>query len=176
MNQKDVFREQLSRSRDQALTWLNNMYYDRLRAAALSYTGNQHDAEDLCQDTFVVAVQYAHKFRGDSSVYTWLYGILLKLISRMRRKKAAGDSAKQVGKFTQSRPQDPAVTVEQDETMTRVRQTVDSLPGDMKQLVLMRYQEGFSGREMATVLSMSHARVRSRLSEARALLRERLIP
>ncbi len=175
MNQNELFREHLSKSRDDALTWLNNMFYDRLHAAALSYTGNRHDAEDLCQDTFVVAVQYAHKFRGDSAVYTWLYGILLKLISRMRRKKADGLSAKTTDEFIQNRTQDPAVVAEQNETVIQVRKTVESLPEDMKQLVLMRYQEGFSGQEMASLLSMSHGRVRSRLSEARALLRERLI-
>ena len=69
-------------------------YFARIHRAALVLSGNPWDADDLAQETFLVLSAQADRFRGASGVYTWLYGILLNLDRRERRRlrwHSAGD-------------------------------------------------------------------------------------
>src|SRR5262249_2604037 len=63
-----------------------DQYFARIHRAALVLTGNPWDADDLAQETFLVLAGQLDKFRGQSGVYTWLYGILLNLDRRERRR------------------------------------------------------------------------------------------
>src|SRR5438045_6213343 len=60
---------------------------DRLLRSACLLCGDETEAQDLVQETLVQALKSAHRFRGDSAVYTWLHGILLNLCRRHRRKQ-----------------------------------------------------------------------------------------
>ena len=53
-------------------------------------TGNPWDADDLVQETFLVLVRQGGTFAGRSRLYTWLYGILLNLERRDRRRSSIG--------------------------------------------------------------------------------------
>jgi len=48
----------------------------RLLRSATLLCGNEANAQDLVQDTFVQAIQSVHRFRGQASLYTWLHSIL----------------------------------------------------------------------------------------------------
>src|SRR5687768_4140540 len=54
-------------------------YFPRIHRAALVLTGSPWDADDLAQETFLVLARQAAAFAGRSSLYTWLYGVLLNL-------------------------------------------------------------------------------------------------
>src|SRR5256885_9076540 len=58
---------------------LISAFAQRLLRSAYLLCGNPADAEDLVQDTFLQAMRSADRFRGDSSPYTWLHGILLNI-------------------------------------------------------------------------------------------------
>src|SRR5262245_22144630 len=60
---------------------------DRLLRSALLLCGNETEAEDLVQETFLRALESARQFRGDSTVHTWLHGILLNLRHRRIREQ-----------------------------------------------------------------------------------------
>ena len=60
---------------------------DRLLRSACLLCGDATEAQDLVQETFVQALKSAHRFRGDSAVYTWLHGILLNVCRRHLRKQ-----------------------------------------------------------------------------------------
>jgi len=62
-------------------------YFARVHRAALALTGNPWDADDLVQETFLIlARRGSNVFEGRSTVYTFLYGILLNLERRNRRR------------------------------------------------------------------------------------------
>jgi len=61
-------------------------YFARIHRAALILTGNPWDADDLAQETFLELARLAHRYEGRSSLYTWIYGILLNLERRQRRR------------------------------------------------------------------------------------------
>src|SRR3954452_6734068 len=61
-------------------------HFARIHRAALVLSGNPWDADDLAQETFLILARQAGAFEGRSNVYTWLYGILLNLDRRQRRR------------------------------------------------------------------------------------------
>src|SRR5438270_11045213 len=60
--------------------------FGRIHRAALVLSGNPWDADDLAQETFLILTRQSNRFEGRSSVYTWLYGVLLNLDRRQRRR------------------------------------------------------------------------------------------
>lgn len=67
------------------ISWVE-AYSDKLYSWALYKTKNKETAEDLVQDTFVIAFQSFNKFEGKSDPKTWLYGILNHKITDHFRK------------------------------------------------------------------------------------------
>src|SRR5271154_6094849 len=59
----------------------------RLLRSAYLLCGDKTEAQDLAQETLLQAYKSARRFRGDSAVYTWLYGILRNLCYRHLRKQ-----------------------------------------------------------------------------------------
>src|SRR4029077_11569604 len=64
----------------------SRQHFARIHRAALVLTGNPWDADDLAQETFLILARGADRFAGRSTIYTWLYGILLNLERRERRR------------------------------------------------------------------------------------------
>lgn len=61
-------------------------HFARIHRAALVLCGNPWDADDLAQETFLALSKQPEGFQGRSSIYTWLYGVLLNLERRERRR------------------------------------------------------------------------------------------
>ena len=68
-----------------AVQELVNSYGDRLLRSAFALCGNEAEAQDIVQDTFIQAIQSVHRFRGRSAIYTWLYAILVNLTRHYHR-------------------------------------------------------------------------------------------
>src|SRR5262245_54650668 len=66
---------------------VSEQYFQRIHRAALMLTGNPWDADDLAQETFLVLAREHCRFQGRSTLYTWLYGILVNLERRHRRRR-----------------------------------------------------------------------------------------
>ena len=62
-------------------------YFARIHRAALVLTGNPWDADDLAQETFLELSRLSDRYQGRSALYTWIYGILLNLERRHRRRR-----------------------------------------------------------------------------------------
>ena len=64
--------------------WIRE-HYPRIHRAAWLMTGDAWEAEDLAQETFIVALDRWDSFRGQSARETWLYGILIRVSQRRNR-------------------------------------------------------------------------------------------
>jgi len=63
-------------------------YQERIYATIYHMTGNHEDAIDLAQETFIKGYQALKTFKGDSSIYTWIYRIAVnKTINHLKQKK-----------------------------------------------------------------------------------------
>lgn len=130
----------------------------------LRVVGNRQDAEELAQETFVRACGAAVRFRGDSKVSTWLFGIARRVLLEAaraglfeRRPELADRAAPPAG--------DP------DERLDLERALASLGVGDREALVMIDVL-GFEPIEVAAMVGVTPEAFRVRLHRARARLRE----
>ena len=153
-------------------------YYARIHRAALVLTGNPWDADDLVQETFLVMSRESDRFEGRSSTYTWLYGIMLNLERRERRRRGTRQSKLRVIWDNDGQRER---TVPAAETPLEVRQWkcslwsyVAQLPDGQRQALVLRFSEHLSYEEIAEALECPLGTVKSRIFNGLAALRELL--
>lgn len=143
------------------------------------------DAEDVVQETFLRAYHGLGKFRGESSLKTWLYAIALNrararmgALGRLRAMFVPGRSHEDDPFASLDDAADPAASPEENavlkERRVRLRAAIRALPEEFRAAVLLRDLEGLSYEEVAEVLGVPIGTVRSRLARGRALLKEKL--
>ena len=143
------------------------------------------DAEDVVQETFLRAWHSLARFRGESSLKTWLYAIALNrararhgTLSRFRAVFTPGRTREDDAFASLDEAADPALSPEENAVLTerrrRLREAVRALPDEFRTTVVLRDLEGLSYEEVAEVLGIPIGTVRSRLARGRALLKEKL--
>ncbi|HWO41599.1 MAG TPA: RNA polymerase sigma factor [Candidatus Eisenbacteria bacterium] len=157
---------------------------DALYGFAMSLTRNPTDAEDLVQEACLRAIKgLAHNgIRSNPKV--WLFTILRNVWINEWRRRASGpefiflEKARAEGgplheclSDERERPED---WLERNMASGRLRSALSGLPAAFREVVVLRYFEGFSYREIATILGCPAGTVMSRLNRARAELRSML--
>jgi RNA polymerase sigma-70 factor (ECF subfamily) len=154
---------------------LVRLYGDRLLRSAYLLCGNETDAKDLVQETFIQAVRCSRQFRATSSVFTWLYGILLNVVrhyirGRNRKKKL----------FTQRLLLDkiPAApepgTVDSRWASAVLTYAIHQLPSRHREVIVLRFLEGMRLEEVAGQLGVTLGTAKSRIHYALRRLRKKL--
>jgi len=153
------------------------------RIFALTYgmLGREEDARDATQETFLAAFRNLRGFRGEAKVSSWLHRIAVnKCITRQRRAKVRNEAAlddeqeKDAAKFSAPLNYSPALSVESKQTTRAVRLAVNSLPLELRQVVVMKEFEELTFREIADALDLPLSTVKSRLYTALQQLQMRL--
>lgn len=151
-------------------------YEPRIRRAAYLLTGSADDAEALTEEVFVAAFSALGRFKGKSSVYTWLYGILLHrfrkaLTARKRKLKFLNEAA--LAKENKVAPS-ASELLEKKELSKCLLEAVSSLPEKERVVLVSFYLEDLSYKEMARMLKCPIGTIKSRLFYAKARVREKL--
>ena len=126
-------------------------------------------AEDAVQDTFVKAWQAHDHFRGEASEKSWLMRIAVNTCRDLRRGKWFRHVDRQVRMEDLPEPAKPFQW--EDDTVTRA---ILALPDGLRQVVTLRYYQGFTVQEAADILKLSRRTVHYRLEKAERLLKESL--
>jgi RNA polymerase sigma-70 factor (ECF subfamily) len=156
----------------------SEQYFARIHRAALVLTGNPWDADDLAQETFLEFARLSHRFEGRSSLYTWIYGILLNLERRHRRRNSLWRR-----KLRVLWDNEPATerTVPAAETRIEVTEwkrslwaEVAKLPDGQRHALVLRFSEHLAYEEIAEILECPLGTVKSRIHHGLATLREHL--
>jgi RNA polymerase sigma-70 factor (ECF subfamily) len=178
--------EQLRREDAGAAEALVNAYGDRVYRLAIRITGNGSDAEEVVQDALWTVVRKIDTFRGDSAFGSWLYRIVAnaayqKVRGQRRRTEISLDDVlppfREDGKHAAAivdwspRVDDPS---RQTDLRIVLTAAMDALPEDSRTAVVLRDIEGFSTAEVAEMLGLSVANVKTRVHRARLFLRQRL--
>ena len=156
----------------------------RVYLLAFDLTGNHHDAEDLAQQTFLKALQGLGRFRGESSVVTWLRRIAVNThIDRMRRRDTSARTSIPVGDIdgdpVASLPalragDDPEQTTAAATIQRHIRQALASLSPQERTVFVLRHYHQLKLREIAAVLDVTAGTVKSSLFRAVRRLRDEL--
>ena len=153
------------------------------RIFALTYgmLGREEDARDATQETFLAAFRNLRGFRGEAKVSSWLHRIAVnQCISRQRRAKVRSESALDDeqdyddGSFATPLSESPVRVVEGRQETLAVRRAINSLPLELRQIVVMKEFEELTFREIADALDLPLSTVKSRLYTALKQLQMRL--
>ncbi len=145
----------------------------------LRMCGDEDAARDVLQNTLLAAFQNLRGYRGDAALSTWLYQIARSFCIKQRRRHE-GEPA--VHESTESRAARdvPLAASGQDERAharqmaSLIQAAMSSLPGDAREVLVLRDVEGLSAEEAAKVLDVSVPALKSRLHRARLALSSQL--
>ena len=152
------------------------------RIFALTYgmLGREEDARDATQETFLAAFRNLRTFRGEAKVSSWLHRIAVnQCISRQRRARVRNESAlvddeQTANTFAAPLALSPVAVTEQSQRTAAVRRALNSLPVDLRQVVVMKEFEELTFREIAAALDLPLSTVKSRLYTGLKQLQMRL--
>ncbi len=164
-----------------AYRFLVQRYEGKIYNLALRLLRQPEDAEDVLQETFLSAYRALPNFKGDSQFGTWLYRIATNFaLMKLRGKKPVFISLDEPRDDDQAPMEltdftaDPLADVLDEELRSKMEEAIGRLPDDMRTVFLLRDIEGLSNSEVAEILDLSVAAVKSRLHRTRLLLRKDL--
>ena len=161
---------------DEAFHELVDRHAGGLYSLAYYLVGNESDAEDVVQETFLGAFKQAGAFEGRSSVETWLRSILMRQAARHHRK-----SYRRREKKTIAFCEDDGNALRGGAEISRAEASnvrmdlmagLNKLTEEHREVIVLREIEGLSYREIADILEVPRGTVESRLYRARRQLRE----
>jgi len=157
------------RSNDQAAFHeLVDQFSQPLFRVAYSMVGNAADAEDVVQETFTAAFAGIGRFRGESSLKTWLMQILVRQSARVQRSRGRRLT---IGIENAQQPvHDPAAAAE---SRMDVIEMLQKLSPEHREVIVLRELQSMSYEEMSEALKIPKGTVESRLHRARQELREK---
>lgn len=155
---------------------LYRRYLDRVYGYAFYQLRDHHDAEDATERTFLAALHALPAFRHEGATFrAWLFRIAHNTIVNARRSRFRRRTEPLPEGLERIAPNaDPAgLVLEADETR-RVLRAVAELPDDRRQVVLLRFVDGLSSREIGQVMDRSEGAARVLLHRALRDLAARL--
>ena len=146
---------------------------------ALAITRDVQASEDIAQEAFIKAWQQLTQLNNSASFLPWLRQITRNLARDWLRANHNRPLSGEAAEIAISMAADPApdgadamVRVEEELVAEEI---ISALPEDSRETLLLFYREGQSSQQVATLLGLSDAAVRKRLSRARASVREEML-
>jgi RNA polymerase sigma-70 factor (ECF subfamily) len=149
---------------------------ERLFRSAFLLCGHEADAKDLVQETFLQAARGVGRFRGQSSVYTWLHGILVNLARHYHRdRKRLVLEPEPIESEVPAQPELEVSQADARTASTAIGEALNRLSEPHRVVLVLRYYENLRIGEIAAALGVSQGTVKSRLHYATAEM-QRLLP
>lgn len=156
------------------------MVYD----VALRLTGNAEEAEGVMQETFLKVLEALPTFRGDSQLGTWIYRIATNFaLMQLRRRKVPTYSLDEynlnetpdLASFNRAIGDNPEAMVLNAELRQVMENAIEALPPKYKTAFVLKDLEGLSLQQIADMLNLNVATVKTHIHRARLFLRDRLV-
>ena len=147
-----------------AVQQLLDAYGDRLLRSAFHLCGNETEAQDLVQETFLQAIRSVHRFQGRSSIYTWLHGILLNLSRQERRcqKRIVYDDELVDREVADENPGQ----LDAQTASSALQSALQKLSSAHREVIVLRFYENMKIHEIAAHQGIYKGTVKSRLHYA----------
>ena len=156
-------------------------YQDRIYRLIQRLVSGSDVVDDLAQEVFIRAYRSLGDFKGESSLYTWLYKIALNLCRnhyRTRGRRPAHEELDEADGATglEAAGGTPEEEIFRKEFWDRLKSGLEELPEEQREAVVFCDLEGMSYEEMATVIGVPIGTVRSRIFRGRRALQAWLAP
>ena len=189
MDERQIDQELVERAQQgdtKAFEMLVVKYNRRLGRLLSRFIKDEHEVNDVVQESFVKAYRALPNFRGDSAFYTWLYRISINtaknfLANNNKRPIMASEITNGDGEVMDVVEQVADNLTPEAELMNKqILQTVESavakLPEDLRRAITLREMDGLSYEEIAEVMQCPIGTVRSRIFRAREVIAADLRP
>lgn len=145
-------------------------HVDRVHGLCLRMTGNASEAEDCTQEAFVQAWRQLSKFRGDSSLATWLHRIAVNaVLGRMRKSRREQDRIQAVSDVYPATP-----TIGDSGGLRDLEYAMDALPSGARHVFVLHAVYGYSHEETGAMLGIASGTSKAQLHRAKRLLAQQL--
>ena len=169
-----------------AFEMLFTKYQRRVSRLVSRFVRSDAEVEDIVQESFIKAYRALGSFRGDSAFYTWLYRIAVNtaknyLVAASKRpisltqfeKNDDDDFEEDHFMSDASTPESELITKQIAET---VNKTMNELPADLREAIMLREIEGMSYEDIADSMGCPIGTVRSRIFRAREAISQKIKP
>ena len=160
-----------SRGDHDAFALLVDRYGQMVLSIAFASTHSRAEAEDLAQETFLVAWRSLPRFRGDAAFSTWLYGLARSRCADHARRAAARP---RLVRHPSSAVEPAAPGSSGRSTARAILRVAAALPLTQRQAVLMRDIQGLAYEEIAALQGVPVGTVRSRIASARSRIADQV--
>jgi RNA polymerase sigma-70 factor (ECF subfamily) len=137
----------------------------------MAMLGNQAEAEEAVQETFLAAHRAIPQFRGESRVLAWLVSIARRICVRRLESRARQRARALELVHDADHPSTPVELAERKHRARSLRDALAKLKPSEREILLMRYQAELSFREVAEACGLDEPAARKRTSRALARLR-----
>lgn len=170
---------------ESAFVEIMNHYHEKILTVTRSLLRNHADAEEITQDTFIRAHRGLARFRGDSSLATWLHRVAVNLARNrywyfFRRRRHAtlsldcplgDDGVSTFSDLVAAEEPDPARSAAADEFSGLIQACMQKLPPRHREILTLRNVLHQSYEEIAQSLGITVGTVKSRIARARENIR-----
>ena len=171
----DAVIERMRRGEVALFEVIMRRYNQRLYRAARAIVGDDSEAEDVLQDTYVRAYAHLDQFAGRASLATWLTKIAVnEALARARRRGRFVDMEGTVTDLA-SPGRGPEQATADGELRTALERAIEALSDPLRVVFMLRDVEGLSTAETAACLDIPEETVKTRLHRARGVLRRSLL-
>lgn len=135
-------------------------------------SGERDEIDELVQDTFVRAFNSLDSFRADSTLRTWLFTILRRLMLDRKRSEKRKRNQVELDEGHAVQAYDALDTLVADETAVRVRRAIERLSPLQKEVFVLRVTEGMAYGEIATMVGSTEGACRVHYHNAMRSVKE----
>lgn len=162
-----------------ALRFLVDKHKNLVWYMVLRMVNQSEDAEDLCQDVFLRVFREVKNFRGDAKLSTWIgsiaYNVCIDYLRKKGREKVyPTDDLRPVMQGVAS-PDNTTRNLGRSDIKSIVHGVISQLPVNYRTVITLYHLEEYSYREISEITGMPEGTVKSYISRAREIIREKVL-
>ena len=170
MEEKELIKN-LKNGKEEAYYKLVNIYGNKLLRTCFLMLKDEKEAEDIVQDTFIKVFKYINGFKGNSSLYTWVYKIAQNII----KDKCKNDISTIPYEDYYTSEDNIEEIIINNNNKRILKEKLKEMGFIYKQVLVLFYFNDFSIKEIREILDEKEGTIKSKLSRGRKLLKTSLL-
>lgn len=170
MGEKELIKE-LKKGEEEAYRELVDIYGNKLLRTCFLMIKDEKEAEDIVQETFIKIFKYIKGFKGNSSLYSWIYKIAKNIVRDRYRNKAMTITYEDYN-ISKEDIEEIVINKENKEVLKEGLNKINLI---YKEVLVLFYFDDFSIKEISEILDEKEGTIKSKLSRGRNILRENLV-
>ena len=175
MDDAEIVR-QMKMGNKEAFHFLYEKYKNLLFRTACLISGNRTDGEDILQETFVKCFLHINELQKEEGLRPWLFQILTRTAWQYCKKRGKEIPDEEIlDKLEDNLVNSPLATFLASERAAQIQKSIKALDVKHKTVIVLYYYNEMSTREISMILNCKEGTIKSRLFQARTLLRKDLV-